>query len=124
MFYYFSYSINYSKLFFLRPHFPISPTHSPNSPVADFLVEILGSTKFFFGRLRRKPGVHAPRVAVSSPTSRKGKKVNYEEAFGFAGYEAKHPSDEERLYAHGNGNGTYSSNSGEENIGLEAYSHA
>jgi len=91
----------------------------------DFLIEIVGSTRFFLDRLRHKPGAHAPRVAVSSsPTSRKGKKMNYEEAFGFAGYEAKHPSDEERLYAHGNGNGTYSSNSGEESIGLEAYSRA
>jgi hypothetical protein len=47
----------------------------------DFIVEILGSLKFFVDYARGKPGAHAPRTQPGPD----GRKVDFGEAFGVEG---------------------------------------
>lgn len=50
--------------------------------VADFVVEIAGSVKFFFDYVRRKPYTRGPRVTVTGFDGKTRTKMNLDEAFG------------------------------------------
>ena len=79
---------------------------------ADFVYEIVGSTKFFLDRWRGKPGASRPRVTVTDNQGKQRTKANFEEAFGFAGYDtAEETPDGMRM------RGSY-----DENIRLAPYS--
>ncbi|KIP04637.1 hypothetical protein PHLGIDRAFT_19918 [Phlebiopsis gigantea 11061_1 CR5-6] len=55
---------------------------------SDFFVEIVGSVKFYWDRVRRRQGAARPRVTVTDREGKARPKANFEEAFGFAGYAA------------------------------------
>lgn len=92
-----------------------STDSSPLCPTADFAVEIIGSTKFFLDRWRNRPGTSVPRNTVTDRNGKHRPKKNFEEAFGFAGYDAKDPEDDEAAGMRMRGG------SDEENIRLAPY---
>lgn len=47
----------------------------------------MGSVKFFLDRWRNRPGASRPRTVVTDREGKTKTKANFEEAFGFAGYE-------------------------------------
>lgn len=83
---------------------------------ADFVIEIVGSSKYFLDRIRQKRGGYTPRVTTVDRDGKTRPRMNFEEAFGFAGYETRDPAEErERMRMRG----AYD----EENIRLAPYSH-
>ena len=78
----------------------------------------MGSTKFFLDRIRGRPGTTAPRVIDTDANGKPRPRMNYEEAFGFSGYETKDP-DDETAGMRMRGGAAYD----EENIRLAPYSH-
>lgn len=84
-------------------------------PAADFFVEIVGSIKFYVDRLRNRHGDSRPRVTVTDSTTGKPKaKANFEEAFGFSGYQTTEVADPDRMRIRG---------SYDENIRLAPYTY-
>ncbi|EKM50991.1 uncharacterized protein PHACADRAFT_187607 [Phanerochaete carnosa HHB-10118-sp] len=55
---------------------------------SDFFVEIVGSVKYYIDRWRNRKGASRPRVTVTDNQGKMKAKANFEEAFGFSGYEA------------------------------------
>lgn len=63
--------------------------------LADFLIEIWGSLKFFWDYLRRKPYTRGPRVVVQELDGKQRTRMDFGEAFGVGAppYTAYAPSE-------------------------------
>lgn len=72
--------------------------------------------KFFFDRLRNKKTTRAPRVTVANSEGIPRERANFEEAFGFSGYEHRHGLVD--------ANGMQLRGSSDENIRLAPYAYS
>lgn len=70
-----------------QPWTPVGKPLWDSINYSDFFVEIMGSVKFFLDRWRNRPGASRPRAVVTDREGKTKTKANFEEAFGFAGYE-------------------------------------
>lgn len=64
-----------------------APLRTDTRTPADFFVEIAGSCKFFLDRWRNRKGTARPRTTVTDNQGKVKTRANFEEAFGFAGYD-------------------------------------
>lgn len=80
----------------------------------DFFIEIMGSLKYFADQCRHRKGAKQLRVTTTDGNGKEHQRANFEEAFGFAGYQTQQPTDSDvRL------RGSY-----DENIRLAPYTYA
>lgn len=84
------------------------------APAADFLIEIVGSLKYFMDRWRNRKNAPQLRVMVTDENGKHHARANFEEAFGFSGYQTTEATESDvRLRG-----GSY-----DENIRLAPYTY-
>lgn len=82
--------------------------------LGDFFIEIVGSMKYFVDRWRNRKNAPQMRVMVTDEHGKQHPRMNFEEAFGFSGYETQEATESDiRL------RGSY-----DENIRLAPYTYS